>query len=130
MTNPTKKGASIAEGSRDLTVLPRTRHAGGAKVSGCEFTIPSERTQPYRIGTVYFPLRPSGRSDNDGSLLVSAYRGIGSETVRCPVVITGHDPNIGDYRVDGSAQESPIRKLHEPRPMDAFGCLTTRKSNI
>lgn len=36
---------------------------------------------------------PSGRSDNDGSLLVSAYRGIGSETVRRPVVIAGRDPD-------------------------------------
>jgi hypothetical protein len=37
--------------------------------------------------------RPVGRSDNDGSLPVSAYRGIGSETVRRPVVIAGRDPN-------------------------------------
>lgn len=37
--------------------------------------------------------RPSGSSDNDGSLFVSAYRGIGSETVRRPVVIAGRDPD-------------------------------------
>lgn len=32
-------------------------------------------------------------ADNSGHCLVSAYRGIGSETVRRPVVIAGRDPN-------------------------------------
>lgn len=38
-------------------------------------------------------LRPVSGADNGGLSLVSAYRGIGSETVRRPVVITGRDPN-------------------------------------
>lgn len=65
-----------------------------------------------RVRAVYLD-SPSltGRSDNDGSLSVSAYRGIGSETVRRPVVIAGRDPNIGDGRLTAPYRKAPAGTL-------------------
>lgn len=37
--------------------------------------------------------RPIQGADNSGPALEALYRGIGSETERCPVVSIGHDPN-------------------------------------
>lgn len=47
MTTPTKKGAPISEGSRDLTVLPRTRHAELAKASGCNLNTRANQAQQW-----------------------------------------------------------------------------------
>jgi len=95
---------------------------------GCDDTTPMKEYNRTKLVLFTSPRRPVASSDNDGKLPVSAYRGIGSETVRCPVVVTGRDPNIGDYRLVGSAQEVPAGRSIGFGHMDASGYLTTRKS--
>lgn len=85
-------------GSESLDEWPTWRHAGGARSNGCDFRPPTVKDAiPYCFSTdsllVPLALRPVSGADNGGLSLASAYRGIGSETVRRPVVITGRDPN-------------------------------------
>ena len=69
---------------------------------------------PSVLGVFLWPSDPPEGSDNDGRLDVSAYRGIGSETVRRPVVIAGRDP---DKAMAGMSapRGKPQLKLLKPR---------------
>ncbi len=95
---------------------PFASHAVGANSSGCEFTtFPRPVNTGLNQSELPTGVRLADCADNGGCLPVSAYRGIGSETVRRPVVSIGRDPNkmqAGSWLHTGK----PMPKVSEVSP--------------